>query len=97
MLDHSQQARIGAEQVLPEVCSALDKKFLVLPVGDFAQTPHQKPVAIVLDQTVPIAAPNYLDYIPTSAAENCLKFLNNFSIAAHRTIEALQVAVDHPD
>ena len=38
MLDHFQQAGIGAEQVLPEVSSALDEIFLILPVADFAQT-----------------------------------------------------------
>ena len=58
MLDHLQQARIGAEEVLPEVGAALDEVFLILPVGDFAHAANQQAVAIVLDQRVPIAAPD---------------------------------------
>src|SRR5689334_20575139 len=37
MLDHLQQAGIGAEQVLPEVSATLNKKFLILTVGDFTE------------------------------------------------------------
>src|SRR6266480_1576199 len=97
MLHHPQQPWIAAEQVLPEVCSALDEEFLVLAVGDFSQTTHQQAVAVVLDEAVPIAAPNHLDHIPAGAAENRLQFLNDFAVAAYRTVEPLQVAVDHPD
>ena len=97
MLHHAQQARIGSEQVLAEVGSALHKKFLVLAVGDFAQAPHQQAITVVCDKAVPIAAPDNFDYVPAGAAENCFKLLNNFSVTADRAIKALQVAVDDPD
>src|SRR5215469_14563641 len=86
MLDHAQQPRVRAEQILPEICSAFDQEFLIPSVGNFAQTPHQKAVAIILNQAVPIAAPNHFDYVPASAAEDSLKFLNDFAVAAHRPI-----------
>ncbi len=97
MLDHLQQARIAAEQVLAEVGSALDEIFLVLPVADFAQTPDQQAVAVVLDQAVPIGTPDALDDVPSRAAENRFEFLNDFSVAAHRAVEPLQVAVHDED
>src|SRR5437870_5066503 len=97
MFHHSQQPRIAAEQVLPEICSALNEEFLILTVGDFAQTTHQQAIAIILNEAVPIAAPNDLDHIPAGAAENRLQLLNNFSFASHMTVEPLQVAVDYRD
>src|SRR6202043_4291499 len=97
MLNHLQQPRIGAEQVLPEVGSALNKIFLILPIADFAQAPNQQPVAVVLNQAVPVGAPDDFDDIPSSPAENGFQLLNDLSIAAHRAVEALQVAVHHED
>src|SRR5437879_12799285 len=44
MLYHLEQARVGAEEVLAEVRSALNKVFLKLSVRDFAHTPHQQAV-----------------------------------------------------
>ena len=38
-----------------------------------------------------------LDDVPTSAAEDRFKFLYYLPIAAHRAVEALEVAIDDPD
>src|SRR5205823_10735552 len=43
---------------------------------------------------IPLAAPKHLNHIPTGAAERRLQFLNDLAVAAHWTVEALQVAVD---
>ena len=95
MFDHLQQAGISAEQVLPEIGAALDEIFLVLTVADFAQPPDQQAIAIVLNEAVPIGAPDAFDDIPSGSAEYGFQFLNDLAIAAHRAIEPLQVAVDH--
>ena len=97
MLDHLQQARIGAEEVLAEIGSAFDEIFLILSVADFAQPPHQYSVAVVLDEAIPVGAPDAFDDIPSGAAENRLEFLNDFPVAAHRAVETLQVAVHDED
>src|SRR5208283_172495 len=97
MLHHLEEAWIGAEQILPEVSSALDEIFLVLAVADFTQTPHQQTIAIGANQTVPVRTPNYFDYIPSRAAEDGLQFLNDLSIAPDWSVEALQVAIHHED
>ena len=97
MLDHLQQARIAAEQVVPEVSAALDEIFLILAVRDLAHALDQDSITIVADEVVPVAAPDDLDHVPAGAAENRFQFLNDLAVAAHRSIQALQVAVDHKD
>src|SRR4029077_7089650 len=84
-------------EVLPEVRAALDEVFLVLAVGDFAHALHEEAIAIVMDQLVPIAAPDDLDDVPPATAEDRFQFLNDFAVAAHRPIEPLQVAIDDED
>src|SRR5437762_4914415 len=97
MFDHAQQPRVAAKQVLPEISAAFHEEFLILTVGDFAQPPNQQTVAIILDQAVPITAPDHLDHIPARAAENSFQFLDDLAVAANRPIQPLQVAIDYPD
>src|SRR5256885_6119617 len=97
MFDHFQETWICAAKVLPEVSSALNKIFLILPVCDLAHPPDKQSVAIVLDEHVPIPTPDHLDYIPARSAENCLQLLNNLSIPADRSIQPLQIAVHDED
>ncbi len=97
MFDHLQQARVAAEQVLAEVGSAFDKILLVLPVADLTETPHQQSVAVVLDQVVPVGAPDALNDVPSRAAKNRFQLLDDFPVAAHWAVEPLQVAVHDED
>ena len=39
----------------------------------------------------------HLDHVPAGAAEDRFQFLNDLAVAAHRTVETLQVAVDDED
>src|SRR5208282_2659619 len=97
MLDHLEQAGIGAEEVLPEIGAALDEIFLVLTVADLAHAFDQETIAIAADEAVPVAAPDHLDDVPAGAAENGFQFLDDFAIATDGTVQTLQVAVDHED
>ena len=45
-------------------------------------------------QRVPVAAPDHLDHVPAGAAKIGFEFLDDLAVAAHRTVEALQIAVD---
>src|SRR3979490_1576140 len=94
MLHHLQQPGIGAKKVLPKVSPALDEIFLILPVGDLAHAPQQQAIAIFLNELIPIAAPDHLDYVPSRATENRFQFLDDFAVSAYWSVEALQVAVD---
>ena len=43
------------------------------------------------------AAPDHFDHVPAGAAEGGFQFLDHLAVAAHRTVQALQVAVDDED
>ena len=47
-----------------------------------------------MQQGVPFAAPHHLDDVPAGATEERLQLLDDLAVAAHRSVEALQVAVD---
>jgi hypothetical protein len=49
------------------------------------------------EQRVPVGAPDQLDDVPAGAAEFGFEFLDDLAVAAHRAVEALQVAVDDED
>src|SRR5947199_7289524 len=97
MLHHLEEARVSAKKVLPEIRATLDEKFLILPVRDLAHSPDQHAVPIVLDETVPISAPDDLYDVPASAAEYRFQFLDDLPVSTYWTVEPLQVAVDHED
>ena len=42
-------------------------------------------------------APDDLDDVPAGAAEQRFEFLDDLAVAAHRAVEALEIAVDDPD
>ena len=48
-------------------------------------------------QLVPARAPQDLDDVPAGAAEIAFQLLDDLAVAAHRAVEALQVAVDDED
>src|SRR5277367_2574455 len=97
VLDHLEQSWIGAEKILAEISPALDEVFLILAVADLTHTPDQQAVPITADERVPVAAPDHFDDVPAGAAEDGFQFLNDLAVAAHRTIQPLQVAVHHED
>ena len=39
----------------------------------------------------------HFDHVPAGAAEGRFQFLNDAAVAAHRAVQALQIAVDHED
>ena len=49
------------------------------------------------EQTIPIAAPHQLDDIPSCASEKFFELIDDAPISAHWAVQALQVAIDHPD
>ena len=54
-------------------------------------------VLVAREQRVPVRAPDHLDHVPAGAAELALELLDDLAVAAHRAVEALQVAVDDED
>src|SRR2546430_9113650 len=95
MLDELAQARIRSEEVLADVCAVGDRHSLRLAVGRLGHAIHEHAVDIAREEIVPLPRPEDLDDVPSRAAEDGLELLNDLSVAADRTVEALQIAVHH--
>ncbi|KAF1042977.1 MAG: hypothetical protein GAK34_02735 [Delftia tsuruhatensis] len=97
VLDHLQRARIAAEEVLAHVGAVIGLERLVVAVVALGHDLLEHAVLVLGQQLVPALAPQQLDDVPAGAAELALEFLDDLAVAAHRTVQALQVAVDHED
>ena len=97
VLDHVEQPRVGAPEVLAHVGAVGDRVLLVLAVDDLAHALDEQAVAILREQRIPLAAPDRLDHVPAGAAERRFELLDDLAVAAHRAVEPLQVAVDDED
>ena len=91
---HLQRARILAEEILARVGAAERLAGLVFAVDGIHHDLAQGAVGVAREQRIPIAAPDQFDDIPAGAAERAFEFLDDLAVAAHRAVEALQVAVD---
>ena len=97
MVHQLEQLRVFAKEMLARVAARLDDIFLVVAVHAFLHALEQPAGLIARQQLVPVRAPDDLDDVPTCAPEKSLQFLDDFSVAAHRAVEPLQIAVHHPD
>ena len=70
---------------------------LELAVDGGVHLVEQHAVLVLGEQLVPLRAPDDLDHVPAGAAEDGLELLDDLAVAAHRAVEALQVAVDDED
>src|SRR5208283_3421341 len=80
-----------------DVGAVLALEVLILAVDAFFHALEQQAVDIGRDQPVPAGAPDHLDDVPAGAAELGLELLDDLAVAAHRPVEALEVAVDDED
>ena len=94
---HLAQARVGAEEVVADVRAVLDAVALELAVDGGVQLVEQHAVLVLGQQLVPLRPEDDLDDVPAGAAEHGLELLDDLAVAAHRAVEALQVAVDDED
>src|SRR5207247_11370085 len=91
------QARVGPEEVRPDVAARFDRELLPLAVDGLVHLVHEHAVDIPCEQLVPFAAPDDLDDVPPGAPEGRLELLDDLAVAAHRAVEALEVAVHDED
>ena len=97
VLDHLAQARVGAEEMLTDVRARLDRVLLELAVDGRVHLVHEHTVDVAGEQVVPLPAPDDLEDVPPHAAERRFEFLDDLAVAADRTVEPLQIAVDDED
>jgi hypothetical protein len=92
--DHRRRLGIAVEEILADVSSVLGLEVLIIAVDAFLHHLAQPSRAVHGEQRVPVGAPKTLDDVPAGAAETGLEFLHDLAVAAHRPVEALQIAVD---
>ena len=95
--DHLPELRVLAEEVLAGVGAALGLEVLVLAVDRFLHALAQQPLGVEAQERVPVGAPDHLQHVPARPAERRLQLLDDLSVAAHRAVEPLEVAVDDED
>ena len=78
-------------------CAALGLEVLILAVDALVHALDQQTAGVAGKQSVPVRAPEALDDVPAGAAERAFQFLNDPAVAAHRTIQPLQIAVHDED
>ena len=95
--DHRLRLGVAPEEVLADVGAVVRLEGLVLAVDALLHQLVEDPVLVGLEQRIPARAPDHLDHVPAGAAEVRLELLDDLPVAAHRPVEALQVAVDDED
>ena len=94
---HLAQARVRTEEVLARVRAVLHGVTLELAVESGIHLVDEHSVDVTRKQVVPRRSPDDLDDVPPGAAEDRLELLDDLAVAAHRSVEALQVAVHDED
>ena len=94
VVDHRLGAGVATEEVVADEAAVLRLVGLVVAVRRLVHEVHECAVAVLGEQRVPFAAPDDLDDVPAGTAEVRLELLHDLPVAAHGTVEALEVAVD---
>ncbi len=91
------QRGVLAKEVVAVEAPILGGKGLHLAVDRALQSARQGACEVAGKQAVPVAAPHQLDDVPARSGKQAFQLVDDAAVAAHRAIEPLQVAVDHPD
>ena len=71
--------------------------FLELAVDGLVQAPDDDVLLVAREERIPVRAPQHLDHVPAGAGEQAFELLDDRAVAAHRSVEALQIAVHDED
>jgi hypothetical protein len=94
MLDEAAQPGVGSEEVLADIGAIGHRQALVVAVQRLVHLGEQDAILVAREQVIPLACPDDLDHVPSGTAEDRLQLLDDLAVAAHRAVQALQVAVD---
>ena len=92
--DQRLQLLVLAEEDLAVEGAVLGREGLELAVDGLREGAHQGMAVVAREQHVPVARPEALHHVPAGAGEHRLELVDDPAVAAHRAVEALQVAVD---
>lgn len=96
-LNQLEESRIGSEEMFPGEGAAFHHILLIPAVHHLAHTLDQQAFIVLRQQRIPITAPNHLDDFPAGAKEDRFQLLDDFAVAAYRTVETLKITIDDPD
>jgi hypothetical protein len=88
---------LAAEQRLAQLGWVEDRQPLQVAVVHRLEPVEQQRTARCGEQVLPLGAPEGLEYVPAGAGEDTFELVEDATVAAHRPVEALQVAVDDED
>ena len=92
---HALQFRVAMHPMLTLFIARHDGITLVITIHAVLHALAQYALVILGQQAIPAAAPDHLDHIPVGTAETAFQLLDDFAVTANRTIQALQVTIDH--
>ncbi len=91
---HGFQFRIFPEKMLADIRAIFRFVVLVFTVDAFFHPFSENAGDVSGQQLIPTRTPQHLDDVPARAAEIGFQFLNDLAVAANRSVEPLQVAVN---
>ena len=91
---HLAEALVGTEEAVTDELAVFDRVALELAVDGRVHLVEQHAVFVLGEQVVPLRTPDHLDHVPAGATEGGFEFLDDLAVAADRSVESLQVAVD---
>ena len=94
MVDEPLRRGGPTEEVVADEAAGFGLEGLVVPVEGLVHDLHEVAGAVLGQQVVPFAAPQHLDDVPAGAGECGFELLDDLSVSAHGSVEALEVAVD---
>ncbi len=89
--------RILAKEMVAVVAAVLGSECLKLAVDRAGKGACEGTRVVACEKAVPVRSPYQLDDPPAGALEQRLELIDDAAVAAHRTVEALKIAVDDPD
>ena len=95
-LRQPRQFLVLAEEVVTVEAAVLGGEGLHLAVDGVGERADQRAGLVPREQPVPVAPPHQLDHVPAGTVEQLLELVDDPSVAAHRSVQPLQVAIDDP-
>ncbi len=91
---HLGRLGITAKEMLAHVGTVVGLEGLVVAIERVHHQLAQGALLVARQQGVPFTAPQQFDDIPASPTKLAFQLLDDFAVAAHRAVQALQIAVD---
>ncbi len=83
--------------MVPDIGAVFCLVSLVLAVNCRVHHVDQRSLVIPGEEGIPSAAPDDLEDVPAGPSEYCLQLSDYLPVSPNRAVEALEIAINHPD